>query len=60
MQYPDDNKIAPSTILPLQGTARKYKPATLGSFISFVHNRGPYTREKTYTNGKLRGKPLVL
>ena len=53
MQYPDDDKIASSTIPPLQGAALKYKP-TLDSFISFVHNRGPYTREKTYSKGELR------
>ena len=53
MQYPDDDEIAPSTIPPLQGAALKYKP-TLDSFISFVHNRGPYTREKTYSKGELR------
>ena len=53
MQYPDNDEIAPNTIPPLQGKALKYKP-TLDSFISFVHNQGPYTREKTYTKAELR------
>jgi hypothetical protein len=52
MQYPDDEEIAPSTFLPLQGTAVKYK-AMLDSFLSFVHNR-QYTHQKMYTKGELR------
>ncbi len=53
MQYPDDDEIASSTILQLQGSEVKYTTATLDSFPSVVHNRR-YTRQKTYTKAELR------
>ena len=54
MQYEDDAEIAPSTIPTLQGVAATYK-STLDSLMSFVHfTARPYSRDKTYTKGKLR------
>jgi hypothetical protein len=53
MQYPDDEEIAPSTMPPLQGTAAKYKEATLDSFLTYVHSH-QYTCQKTYTKAELR------
>ena len=52
MQYPDDNKLVPSTIPPLEGVAVHYK-ATLDNLVSLVHGR-QYRRNKSYTKGELR------
>jgi hypothetical protein len=46
MQYPDDDKISPSTI------AIQYK-ASLNNMVSFVHGR-TYAHDTTYTKGELR------
>ena len=52
MVYPDDDELVSSTVPPLQGVAKDYKPS-LDNVMSFVHGID-YGRDRQYTKGELR------